>query len=457
MLPELQNLLVLRMVPAAVVLPLLAALLILLPRLFSLNWGENYTFWVTVGALLGANLACVIGGIGLFLSADSLLHLSVGRWFAVGEDIFDVTLVVDKVAVGYGGFCFLVLSLVAVFSRRYVHRESGFHRFHALLCLFAGGLAIVAFAGQLEILILGWELVGVSSVLLIAFFNARPLPVRNALRAFITYRLCDTGLIVAALCLHAAGAGHAVQWPLAEVEYPDASFAVCALGLVLAAMGKGAQVPFSGWLPRAMEGPTPSSAVFYGGLSIHLGPLLLLRAQTLLLAFPAIAVGVVILGLLTALHGHRTARVQTDIKSMLAYGSVTQVGLILAEVGLGLSWIPLLHILGHAGYRTLQFLRAPSLLHDRHHLEQMLGHHLSPLDPQVAQVSLSVPRYRRALARGGLDAWLIDRLLWPLMRGVRAADLLEQRLMSVVARAAIGCATFVRGRSGARSEDTHGI
>lgn len=457
MLPELHDPLMLRVVPLALLLPLTAALLILLPRLFALERTENYTFYVTLTALLGASLSCIAGGIALAVSEDTLLSLSIGRWFAVGDDVFDVTLVVDKVAVGYGGFCFLVLSLVAVFSRRYVHREPGFHRFHALLCLFAGGLATVAFAGQLEILILGWELVGVSSVLLIAFFNARPMPVRNALRAFVTYRLCDTGLVVAALCLHAAGAAHAAAWPLAEVQHPTPLLAVCALGLVFAAMGKGAQVPFSGWLPRAMEGPTPSSAVFYGGLSIHLGPLLLLRAQTLLAAFPWIAAGVVLLGLLTALHGHRTARVQTDIKSMLAYGSVTQVGLILAEVGLGLSWIPLLHILGHAGYRTLQFLRAPSLLHDRHHLEQMLGHHLSPLDPKVDERTLPYPRYRRALARGGLDMWLIDRALSPLMRGVRAVDALEQRLMSVLASAVLGCARRLRGRQARQSENTHGV
>ena len=457
MLPETQDSLLLQIVPLAPLLPLLGALLILLPRLFALERSEDYTFSVTLGALLGASLCCFAGGLALFVGQHTLLTLTVGRWFAVGNDVFDVTLVVDKVAVGYGGFCFLVLSLVAVFSRRYIHREPGFHRFHALLCLFASGLAIVVFAGQLEILILGWELVGVSSVLLIAFFNARPMPVRNALRAFVTYRLCDTGLIVAALCVHASGLGHAAQWPLAEIQHPTPLLAVCALGLVLAAMGKGAQVPFSGWLPRAMEGPTPSSAVFYGGLSIHLGPLLLLRAQALLTAFPWIAGGVVLLGLLTALHGHRTARVQTDIKSMLAYGSVTQVGLILAEVGLGLSWIPLIHIIGHAGYRTLQFLRAPSLLHDRHHLEQMLGHHLSPLDPAVVQSDLPSSRYRRALARGGLDAWLLDRLLSPLMRAVRAVDSLEQRATSAVASAALGCVTLLRGRQRRQPEDTSGL
>lgn len=455
MLPETLDTLLLQVVPLAPLLPLLGAILVVLPRLFALERSENYTFTVTIAALLGASFCAFAGGIALFGGQAELLTVSVGRWFAVGDDVFDVTLVVDRVAVGYGGFCLLVLNLVAVFSRRYVHREPGFHRFHALLCLFGSGLATVAFAGQLELLILGWELVGVSSVLLIAFFNARPMPVRNAFRAFVTYRLCDTGLVVAALCLHAAGAGHTAQWPLAEVQHPTPLLAICALGLVLAAMGKGAQVPFSGWLPRAMEGPTPSSAVFYGGLSIHLGPLLLLRAQALLGAFPWIAAGVVVLGLLTALHGHRTARVQTDIKSMLAYGSVMQVGLILAEVGLGLSWIPLIHILGHAGYRTLQFLRAPSLLHDRHHLEQMLGHHLSPLDPATDSGILSPAQYRRALARGGLDTWLIDRILSPLMLGVVKLDRLERSVMAGLANAVLACIPLLRSRARGRPEDSN--
>ena len=309
-----------------------------------------------------------------------------------------------------------------------------------MLCLFAAGLGAVAYAGDLDVLIVGWEMVGVSSVLLIAFFNHRPMPVRNALRVFSTYRVCDMGLILAALCLHAshrvasAGTATDIIWQSLG-EHPVTPLMVLAgAGLVFAAMGKGALFPCSGWLPRAMEGPTPSSAVFYGGLSVHMGPFLLLRGQQLITAVPALMIVTTCLGLLTAWHGHRVSRVQTDIKSFLAYGSVTQVGLIVAEIGLGLETLPLLHIIGHAGYRTLQFLRAPSLLHDRHHLEQMLGHHVNTgRDELVAPHAIdaaATAAYRRALSRGGLDAWLVEGLAGRLIRMVRTFDETEQRVTS---------------------------
>src|SRR5262249_33286198 len=142
---------------------------------------------------------------------------------------------------------------------------------------------------------------------------------------------------------------------------------VVGLLLVVAAAGKSALVPFSGWLPRAMEGPTPSSAVFYGALSVHLGAFLLLRMSSLLSASPALAGLVVALGLVTAVCAHVTGSVQTDIKSALSFASLAQVGLIVAEIGLG-AWFPFLwyvalaHLLGHACVRTLQFVRAPTLL-----------------------------------------------------------------------------------------------
>src|SRR5437588_148564 len=134
---------------------------------------------------------------------------------------------------------------------------------------------------------------------------------------------------------------------------PQQAFLVGAL-LLIAAAGKSGLVPFSGWLPRAMEGPTPSSAVFYGALSVHLGAFLLLRVSPLLeLSVPLCAM-VVVLGLLTAVLAHLAGTVQTDIKSALSYASLTQVGIIVAEIGIGLRYIALIHLLGHACLRTLQ-------------------------------------------------------------------------------------------------------
>ena len=146
--------------------------------------------------------------------------------------------------------------------------------------------------------------------------------------------------------------------------------------LVIAAAGKSALVPFSGWLPRAMEGPTPSSAVFYGALSVHLGAFLLLRVSPLLDISTTLCVVIVILGLATAVLAYLACRVQTDIKAALSFASLAQVGIIVAEIGVGFRYVALVHLLGHACMRTLQFIRAPSLLQDYRTIEDAIGRRL---------------------------------------------------------------------------------
>jgi NAD(P)H-quinone oxidoreductase subunit 5 len=205
--------------------------------------------------------------------------------------------------------------------------------------------------------------------------------------------------------------------------------------LLVAAAGKSALLPFSGWLPRAMEGPTPSSAVFYGALSVHLGAFLLLRMSPLLAASPVLAVLVVALGLVTAVYAYLTGSVQTDIKSALSFASLAQVGLIVAEIGLG-AWIPflwyvaLVHLLGHACLRTLQFVRAPTLLQDYRHLEDAIGARLER--PGVPWVQVAPARwhgwlYRFALERGYLDAILTNFVAKPFVRLFRWFDRIERR------------------------------
>ena len=167
-------------------------------------------------------------------------------------------------------------------------------------------------------------------------------------------------------------------WP-DEVTTVTAAQAGLIGGLLLfAAAGKSALLPFCGWLPRAMEGPTPSSAVFYGALSVHLGAFLLLRVSSLFACSLVLAVATVALGLGTAAYATFVGRVQTDIKSALSFASLIQVGIIDAEIGAG-HWVPflwyvaLVHLLGHACLRTLQFVRAPSLLLDYRSVENAIG------------------------------------------------------------------------------------
>jgi NAD(P)H-quinone oxidoreductase subunit 5 len=179
-----------------------------------------------------------------------------------------------------------------------------------------------------------------------------------------------------------------------------------------------------------MEGPTPSSAVFYGALSVHLGAFLLLRLCPILELSLWLCVAVVAIGLATAAYATITSHVQTDIKSALAFASLAQVGLIVAEIGVGFRYLALVHILGHACFRMLQFLRAPNLLHEYHDLENAIGSHL-PSTGIYWEKQLSTPTrrrlYRFALSRGYFDAWLRDYLVHPFVNVFRQLDRLERR------------------------------
>ncbi|MFM7136550.1 MAG: proton-conducting transporter membrane subunit [Planctomycetota bacterium] len=366
-----------------------------------------------------------------------VVHL--GTLFSVGHHAATVELVADGLSIPYVCFSTGLCSLVNAFAGRYLHREVGFIRFFILLSLFGFGMNLLVLAGSIDVLFAGWECVGISSTLLIGFFHERRTAIDAALRAFITYRICDMGLLAAGVVIHhAVGSGDfgrvfAGPWPTATCLVPSTVAVPAALLLVFAALGKSAQVPLSGWLPRAMEGPTPSSAIFYGALSIHAGAYLLLRCEPLLDAAPGVARLLVAIGLVTAIHAAVVGSVQTDLKGMLAYASMTQAGLILAEIGIGWRIVPLVHVISHAILRSLQILRSPSALHDRHELSAALGgppgQGESPLI-RLLPASTRATLYRIALDRGFEDAWVGRLVVAPVLTGLRAAAAGERRLVA---------------------------
>jgi NAD(P)H-quinone oxidoreductase subunit 5 len=294
----------------------------------------------------------------------------------------------------------------------------------------------VALAGNVAVLFIGWELVGLSSALLVAFFQERPAAVSNAFRVLSVYRISDAAMLSAAVLLrHVAGSdslsllfGGAA--PSAGLSATNAT--IIAILLVVAVAGKSALLPFSSWLPRAMEGPTPSSAVYYGSLSIHAGCFLLLRAAPLLEHAPAARLLAGGLGAATALFAGTTTRVQSDVKSSLAYASLTQVGIIVTEIALGWYTLAFIHLAGHACFRLLQFLSAPNVLHDLHGLEDAIGNHTSA----GASAGLGVMRSDRArrqafliaLERGFLDTVLDRFVIEPFTRLAGALTRLDHWL-----------------------------
>jgi NADH-quinone oxidoreductase subunit L len=359
---------------------------------------------------------------------------------------FAVRFVFDRLSVPFVALTFVLFGTVGAFATRYMHRESGYNRFFTLYAIFLAGMVLAGLAGTIETLFLGWELVGLASALLVGFFQERPAPVRNALRVWIVYRISDAALLLAALSLHHMSGGgdfdtltgyrempgvsplELQSWPYGECLLSPLQVLVVGGLLIIAAAGKSALIPFSGWLPRAMEGPTPSSAVFYGALSVHLGAYLLLRLDPLLKASPILSIVVLVLGLSTAAYAAICARVQTDIKSALSFASLTQVGLIVAEIGLGWRYIPLVHLIGHACLRTLQFVRAPSLLRDHHLLENAIGERL----PRATQSVFGHWLYLFALERGYFDILLDRYIVTPFVRICRWLDRMDRRMTNTL-------------------------
>ncbi|MEB2312408.1 MAG: proton-conducting transporter membrane subunit [Sorangiineae bacterium] len=383
----------------------------------------------------------VIAALGLagamILERRSSEVVPLGTWFSSGTHRVHLSLLVDGLSVPFLVLSSVLCGTVGAFATRYLHQDPGFHRFMALMLLFAGGIQLVTAAGGLDLAYIGWELVGITSALLIAYYQNREAPVHHGLWAFGVYRACDVGLLLAGLVAHARlGSGAypvlygAAPWPAGAPGLAGDTATLVAFLLLLSAMGKSAQVPLSGWLPRAMEGPTPSSAIFYGALSVHAGCYILLRAAPLLDQQPGASAALVVVGLVTALYATVVGRAQTDIKSTIAYATLTQLGIIFAEIGLGLRLIPLVHIMGHACLRALQFLRAPSLLHERHQVEAAMGEHVTRTGAHLERhvpASAQLWLYRFALQRGYLDALIMGWVVGPVLRALAWLDRLERK------------------------------
>lgn len=403
--------------------------------------------WIgrVVPATIGVGLFAAIGILALMLSTDNVfVPIKFGTWVEIPHYHFVVKFVFDRLSVPFVILAFVLCGTIGAFANRYMHREPGFNRFFVLFALFVLGVVVTSLAGTIETMFAGWEMVGLSSALLVAFFHERASPVRNGLRVWSVYRVSDAALLLASVVLHhLTGDGDFAKflgegaWPLGHATLEPQPALLVGLLLLVAAAGKSALVPFSGWLPRAMEGPTPSSAVFYGALSVHLGAFLLLRVSPILDSSLTLSIVIVVVGVLTAVLAALAEKAQSDIKSALSFASLCQVGIIVAEIGLGFRYIALIHLLGHGCLRTLQFVRAPTILLDVRSMENALGTrlpHPNTVVPAGGFRRFQTWLYRFALERGYLDALLNRWIVAPFIAVFRWCDGAERRWTDFLAR-----------------------
>lgn len=311
-------------------------------------------------------LLTLLGLDALALLEGSPGHFVVGQWFSSGRFVITIAFLLDGLSLGFATLVAAIAVVVLRFSRHYLHREPGFHRFFLLMLLFLAGMLLIVLAGNLVIAFVGWELCGVSSWLLIGYAYERPVATGNGLYAFVTNRIGDAGFLLG-LCLAAWWLG-SFEWPALAAWSGQAGFdkvqaRLLLFGFMLAAVAKSAQFPLSAWIGRALEGPTPSSAIFYGAVMVHAGVYLVIRFAPVLTQVPDIMVYLALIGSLTALYGWLGGLVQTDVKSRLVFATSTQVGLMFLTCGLGWFELAAWHMGLHAAWRAWQFLLAPSYMH----------------------------------------------------------------------------------------------
>jgi len=347
-----------------VLLPFLGGFLSLLPS----RHQERLLFYV-VASTLSVYLIGILG-LGFYWATGNFLPLAAKGpdLYHSGDTHFAIELFIDHIGFTFALTSGILTLLVAMFSRYYLHRERGFKRFFNNLLFFFGGVNFIVLAGNFETLFIGWEIIGATSFFLIAFYRDRYLPVKNALKVVSLYRLADVSLLLAIWLMHHVFQKSITFKELYEgfgIHYGDhgytAEVAIFLL-LLLVAMVKSAQFPFSSWLARAIEGPTSSSAIFYGSISVHMGVFLLFRTYPLWGQQWAFQVVVLVVGLLTSSISTPIARVQSTVKAQIAYSSIAQIGLMLVEIAMGWHWLALVHFLGNSFLRTYQFLVAPSVL-----------------------------------------------------------------------------------------------
>jgi len=322
-------------------------------------------------------------GVALMLSVLTLFHwinLAPGEymhwhttWFSVAGGIdFHVGIVVDGLTAAMLVVVTLVSFLVFLFSSQYMKGDPYYHRFFFWLSFFATAMLILVVADNLLLLFIGWELVGLCSYKLIGFWSQDLANAEAAKKAFITTRIGDVGMLIGLMMLYNAAGSFAFSDIFAAVQSGAISGNVltwAGIGLFLGAAGKSAQFPFHVWLPDAMAGPTPVSALIHAATMVAAG--VYLAARMFPIFTPEALQYIAWTGGITAILGSIIAVTQTDIKKVLAYSTISQLGFMIMGVGVGAPWAAMFHLCTHALFKACLFLGSGSVIHAMHHAQEL--------------------------------------------------------------------------------------
>ncbi|MDE2366540.1 MAG: hypothetical protein KGM95_06355 [Betaproteobacteria bacterium] len=389
--------------------PAIAAGIIGIGHLFRVLDGEAGETTTAAIASWAITLSCLLALVllGADLLGKNAGSFGMGQWLVSGSLTVQVNFITTGFNVILAAIFAILLFIIIRFSINYLHREAGFHRFFFLLSLYASAMLLLVLSDNAVGTFIGWEIAGLCSYLLIAYAYDRPVAAYNATRVFITVRAGDIGFIL--------GIGLSYAWTKTldwtqlnalSAQLSTGQASAIALCFAIAAFAKSAQLPFAPWLARAAEGPTPSSAGFYGAVMVHSGVYLMILLQPILERAPLIMALVAVVGLLTAVYGFAAGLTQTDVKSSLFFATTGQLGLMFLECGLGFWQLASWHLCAHAIVRGYQVLAAPALMH------HILGNPIRPVSREIA-------RLRWAYAASLHRFWIDQITDWALVKPIR--------------------------------------
>jgi NADH-quinone oxidoreductase subunit L len=362
------------LLPLLPLFPLVAGVVLLLT---GRRWPRRAAGWlaaasVTVSFVLAVALLTKLLGMPV---PERELVKQLYQWIAAGGFVVDVAFRGDPLSTVMALTVTGVGALIFVYSIAYMDGDARYARFFAYLCLFVFFMLILVLAQNFLFLYVGWEGVGLCSYLLIGHWYERPAAAAAAKKAFIVTRVGDAAFLVGIVLLWSHF--HSLDFSVVLASAGSAAFAtgsatVIALLFLAGAAGKSAQLPLHTWLPDAMEGPTPVSALIHAATMVTAGVYLIVRSEPIFARSPAASTTVAVIGVATSLYAGLSAIGQDDIKRVLAYSTISQIGLMLLAAGVGAPSAAIFLLVTHAFYKALLFLSAGSVIHGLHDEQDMM-------------------------------------------------------------------------------------
>ena len=355
-------------------IPLFPLLGFVLNLLLGCTLGRTFTTLVGPLAVLAALGQSVWACIALWSGSATAIQETLWRWIHIGDLQIEISFQVDPLTAMFLLIITGIGFLIHVYSVGYMADEEHYGRFFAFLNLFVFFMLVLVLADNLLLMFVGWEGVGLCSYLLIGFYHEKISAGEAAKKAFLFNRVGDVGVLSAVMML--------VVY-LGTLRFDEINAQAGALGegslgvtlitllLFLGATGKSAQVPLYVWLPDAMEGPTPVSALIHAATMVTAGLYLVAKLSFLFILAPFTLIIIAVLGTATAFLGATVALTQTDIKKVLAYSTVSQLGYMFLAMGVGAFGAGIFHVLTHAFFKALLFLGAGAVIHALHHEQDM--------------------------------------------------------------------------------------